>query len=169
MLLAKIPCLCIDPEGDEYNHANSTAYEKTTQDLVTDQPLTMTQKATRCTLLALTSAEKPGRSLEITIDSIVAQSGGWSEYIARKILDAVEQVIKMGGPVKAAMAEALKKSGDAAQKLTTFAKEHPELMCTLIALGVLAILVPVVITALGFTAEGVVEGELKSLRGYYTY
>jgi hypothetical protein len=163
MLLAKIPCLCGDTEEDDDNRTNSAAYEKTTQDPVTDQPLTMIQKATHDTLRALTLAEKPGRSLEITIDSIVAQSGGWSEYIARKILDAVEQVIKMGGPVQAAMAEALKKSRDAAQKLTAFAKEHPELMCILIALGVLAILVPVVITALGFTAEGVVEGKFKTI------
>jgi hypothetical protein len=44
----------------------------------------MIQKATRDTLCTLTLPEKPGRSLEINIDSIVAQGGGWSEYIARK-------------------------------------------------------------------------------------
>ena len=58
----------------------------------------------------------------------------------------------------AAMKEAYNKSCDAAEKLTTFAKEHP-VLCTVIALGILAVLAPAVLSALGFTGEGIAEGK----------
>ena len=105
-------------------------------------------------------AEKSGESLKVAINDIVIQAGGWSEYLAQRILRALEAVLKAGKPIGEAMKHAYDKSVEAVERMTTFAKDHP-VFCTAIALGILMIMVPVVITALGFTAGGVAEGELS--------
>jgi hypothetical protein len=105
-------------------------------------------------------AEKSGQTLEVTINDIAIQAGGWSEYLAERILRLLEGVLKAGKPIGEAMRHAYDKSVEAVERLTIFAKDHP-VLCTAIALGILAIMVPVVITALGFTCEGVAAGELK--------
>lgn len=109
----------------------------------------------------ISSAEKPGRNLEDTINDIVAQAGGWSEAIAAAILRLLEAALKTGAPMGAAMRDAYNRSVAAAETLTSFAREHP-VFCTVVALGVLAILAPAVISALGFTAEGVMEGSFAA-------
>ena len=105
-------------------------------------------------------AEKSGQTLEVAINDIAIQAGGWSEYLAERILRLLEGVLKAGKPIGDAMRYAYDKSVEAVERSTTFAKDHP-VLCTVIALGILAIMVPVVITALGFTGEGVAAGELS--------
>lgn len=113
-------------------------------------------------MLTLINSEKSGQTLQTAVDNTVAQAGGWSECIARKRLDLIKEVLGRQAPMGAAMRNAYNRSSEVAQKSTTFAKDHP-VICTLIALGVLVILAPAAISALGFTAEGVAEGEFRAI------
>ena len=57
-----------------------------------------------------------------------------------------------------AMKEAYDKACAAAAEIEGFARDHP-VFCTVVALGVLVILAPYVLEALGFGALAPVEGE----------
>ena len=61
-----------------------------------------------------------------------------------------------------ALKEAYDKACDAAKAIEGFAAEHPiatAVFCTVIALGVLVILAPYVLEALGFAELGPIEGK----------
>jgi len=125
-------------------------------------PVSKTDEETAASILTtLLTAEKPSRSLNITINDIVAQSGGWTERIAVAILNAVQNIIKEGSPLREAMKDAYEKALDAAAAVLGFARDHPVLtgvFCVVIALGILMLLAPAVIHALGFGILGPVEG-----------
>ena len=64
------------------------------------------------------------------------------------------------------MQKAYNKAVDAAECFEGFVKEHPvavEVFCTVVALGVLAVLVPEALAWLGFEEVGILEGEWMSL------
>lgn len=68
--------------------------------------------------------------------------------------------------MREAMKDAYEKAIGAADGIAGFSREHPVLtgcICAVIALGILVILAPAVIHALGFGVEGVVEGTIKTL------
>ena len=113
---------------------------------------------------ALREAEKPGRDLDTAIKDIVSQAGGFSERIAAAILAALQKALKEGSPMRQAMREAYNKASDAAAGLPGFAREHP-IFCTVIALGILVILAPAIIHALGFGLSGPIEGESSLWNG----
>ena len=111
---------------------------------------------------AILDADKTGPSLDATIRSLVHQAGGWSEYLATKILTALEAVLKAGKQMNAAMQEAYDKACEAAKKIEGFAADHPiatAVFCTVIALGVLVVLAPYVVELLGFGEVGPIEGK----------
>ena len=125
-----------------------------------------TQQAASSIVSALQDAEKAGPSLDDTIQSLVHQAGGWSEYLAAKIVSALEAVLKAGGELKGPLKEAYDKACEEAKEIEGLAAEHPiatAVLCTVIALGVLVILAPYVIEALGFIFGfgelGPIEGE----------
>ncbi len=128
------------------------------------------EQAATSIVSTLMDADKAGPSLDATIQSIVHQAGGWSEYLAQKVLVAVESVLKSDS-MNAAMREAYDKAYIAFTEVEGFAVEHPiatAVFCTVIALGVLALLVPSVVELLGFCAGfgelGPVEGKSRFLR-----
>ena len=120
------------------------------------------ESATSAILSALLNAEKPGPSLNLTIQDLAAQAGGWSEWLAVSVLNALQKVLKDGSNLlRGAMKEAYEKAKIAAEEIKGFAHDHPlytAAICVVIALGVLIILSPVIIHALGFTAAGVEAG-----------
>lgn len=131
----------------------------------THEALTI-EKAASSIISALQDAEKAGPSLNSTIKSIVHQAGGWSEYLAAKIVSALEAVLKAEGEMNGALKEAYDKACEEAKKIEGFAAEHPvatAVFCTVIALGILVIVAPYAIEALGFGALGPVEGEFGPL------
>lgn len=81
-------------------------------------------------------------------------ANGWTDALIQGILEGLTSAIRAGASVARPAADALKKATDAA---VGFAKEHPA-YATLIALGILFSLLPWVLEALGFAAEGVVAG-----------
>lgn len=119
---------------------------------------------------AMLDADKPGTSLDATIESLVHEAGGWTEGIAKKILATLEVVIRAAKPMNAAMQEAYDRAMEEAKKIPEFAAEHPietAVICTVIALGILVTLAPYVVEYLGFCAGfgelGPIEGKLRFL------
>lgn len=116
---------------------------------------------------AMSDADKFSPSLRATIDSHVHAAGGWSDYLAKKTLAALEAVLKAGEPLKGAMQEMKDKAEEAIKATEGFATDHPvwtEVIVVVIALGILVLVAPYAVEWLGFWAgfgtEGPIEGEL---------
>ncbi|KAJ6003000.1 hypothetical protein N7451_005547 [Penicillium sp. IBT 35674x] len=82
----------------------------------------------------------------------------WSEAIAEAILAGLENAIKAGTEMAKAAADAAAKSKDAA---IDFATDHPA-YATLIALGILALLMPWALEIIGFGELGPIEGSFAA-------
>ncbi|KAJ5946114.1 hypothetical protein N7454_002953 [Penicillium verhagenii] len=78
----------------------------------------------------------------------------WSEEIGKAILHGLEDAIKAGTEMAQAAADAAAKCKDAA---IGFATEHP-VYATLIALGILVLLMPWALEIIGFGELGPIEG-----------
>jgi hypothetical protein len=88
----------------------------------------------------------------------MTEVGGWSKQIAVSILPMLENILKAGSPLGQVMREAYDKACEAAKSLGEFIRDHP-IWFTIIALGILVILAPAVLEALGFGALGPVVGK----------
>ncbi|KAI4944825.1 hypothetical protein J4E91_008513 [Alternaria rosae] len=110
---------------------------------------------------ALLTTHLTGAALRMHLDSLVGASG-WCTNIAKRVLERLTTALqasheKLGPTVHTAYTKAC----EAAQAIEGFVIEHP-VMCTVIALGVLAIIAPWVLEALGFTELGPIEGTFAS-------
>ena len=113
-------------------------------------------------LLALQTAQKPGPELSASIQDIVHAQGGWTEAIARAVLASVEVCLKTAEPLSPVMASAYERVKSEVAKIGDFAKDHPaytEVLVTVVALGILVLVLPWVLEALGFGALGPIEGK----------
>jgi hypothetical protein len=110
-------------------------------------------------LRALFSADQGGKHLEKSMQDIVGTQG-WTENLAKAILGGIENALKQGAQMGKAVTEASEK---AIAEAAGFAHDHPY-FCALIAVGILAILMPWVLEALGFAELGPVEGKIIILR-----
>ena len=129
---------------------------------LSEKALLHANEAASSIVSAMQAADKAGPSLDATIKSLVHQAGGWSQYLATKILTALEAVLKSGAQLNGAMQAAYDKACEAATMFEGFAAEHPvatAVFCTLVALGVLVVLAPYALEMLGFGELGPVEGE----------
>lgn len=110
---------------------------------------------------ALYSAEKNGRDLVKTLDNIVGEYG-WVENIGVAVLNGLERAINSGvamGPVMKEMFDkATDAAADAAKAANGFRKDHP-VYCTIIAIGILVLLAPWALEAIGFGELGPIEGK----------
>lgn len=107
------------------------------------------------------TAEKRGRDLQIRIHNTV-DTQGWTEEIAKAILDKLQQVINQGQQ-SAVLQEAIDSVTQVVRDIFQFARDHPDaaaVFCTLVALGVLVLIGPWIIEALGFGELGPVEGKI---------
>ncbi len=108
---------------------------------------------------ALYIAEKPGRKLKCTLNDIVSECG-WTEHLATAILEKLEAALKTAAQMGQVMKEAFNK---ATEEAYGFAGKHP-VYATIIALGILVVLAPWVIEALGFGEIGPIEGKVESIQ-----
>jgi hypothetical protein len=83
---------------------------------------------------------------------------GWTENIAEAILYGLADALKKGTKTSQVLKEAY---DNAVSGATGFPCDHP-IFCTVIALGILVILMPCVLEALGFAELWPVEGEIRS-------
>jgi hypothetical protein len=134
------------------NQAESLVNEKADPNH-TDEDRRTAQTIATDVLNVLCTAEKNGRDLKRTLQDIVGEYG-WTEKIATAILNGLEKILKNGASMAQAMKDAFQRATNAAE---AFAREHP-VYCTVIALGILVILAPWVIEALGFGELGPIEG-----------
>ncbi|KAH6646585.1 hypothetical protein BKA67DRAFT_662993 [Truncatella angustata] len=100
---------------------------------------------------------KSSRQIKKTDLLDIVDGQGWSEDIAKSILEQLSKILKDG----ADLSEELKRISDAAEECThmffEFVEKHPEaatIFFTLVAIGVLSLLMPWVLETLGFTLEG---------------
>ncbi|CAO2650958.1 Nn.00g092550.m01.CDS01 [Neocucurbitaria sp. VM-36] len=102
-----------------------------------------------------------GPALHMQLDSIVG-AYGWKENIAQWVLEKLSLALQNGheklGP---AVRDAYHKAWEVARSTEGFVIEHP-IMCTIIALGVLVVIAPWVLEALGFAELGPIEGTFAS-------
>jgi hypothetical protein len=120
----------------------------------TDKDRRTAQTVATDVLNVLRDAEKNGRDLKRAFQNIVGEYGS-TEKVATAILSGVEKILKNGAPMAQAMKDAFQRATNAAE---AFAREHP-VYSTVIALGILVILAPWVIKALGFGQLGPIEGK----------
>jgi hypothetical protein len=105
-------------------------------------------------LTLLFKAYKNNSDLELKLQSTVGTCG-WKESIAERVLNGLKDAFKKGAPMGAAMRDAFERSVREGQD---FARDHP-IYFAVIALGVLVLLAPWALEALGFAELGPVEGE----------
>lgn len=107
-------------------------------------------------LSILFRADKPADVHRQLRDQIHAY--GWTETLARRVLDGLVNAINAGLAMGGAMKEAFDRASSEAEK---FVHEHPVLtavIVTLVAMAILYMLMPWVISALGFGELGPIEG-----------
>lgn len=107
----------------------------------------------------LFEAEKPGQALQHQLKGVVHPEG-WYKGLAKRILHGVENALNRGKPMGHAMKKAFDRASAAANE---FVQEHPVFaaaIVTVAAIGILVLLVPWVVEALGFAELGPVEGTL---------
>lgn len=98
-----------------------------------------------------------GPVLRMKLDSIVG-AYGWRESLAQYVLEKLAQALQTThGNLGSRVNDAYRRAWAVAQSIEGFVIEHP-VMCTVIALGVLAIIAPWILEALGFADLGPVEG-----------
>lgn len=116
----------------------------------------------------LRTAEKNGHQLERDLhDAVRATAGGWTEGIAKAVLNKLVDLLSLESREKLgpAIREALERAEEVADGIFDFAHDHPvavAVFCTILAIGVLWFMAPWVLEVLGFAAEGPIEGKSNS-------
>lgn len=91
---------------------------------------------------------------------------GFTLSAARSLLDKLAANVHTAkDDLDPVFREAYDKAVEGTQMIEGFVKENP-VWSTIIALGILAILCPAIIHALGFTLKGVAEGEFAHGKGF---
>ncbi|GKT59992.1 hypothetical protein ColTof4_00133 [Colletotrichum tofieldiae] len=120
--------------------------------VIIDQPVQSAQDAASEFVDILRTAEKGGKNPERRLRNIVT-ANSWTEELAKYILQGVEALVRHRDTIGQVVREAMDKSTDAAESVFEFAKDHP-VFVTIIAIGVLVIIAPWVLEALGFGELG---------------
>ena len=149
--LASLTCCDAEPEVDTYPNEKASLLD--TSDLRTAAEVAEDVVST----ILRTSITGP--ALQMRLDSTVG-TYGWSENVAKWVLNKLSRALqatheKLGPAVQ----DAYVKACAAANSTQGFVIEHP-IMSTVVTLGVLAVIAPWVLEALGFGELGPVAGTL---------
>ena len=118
-----------------------------------------TQSLAQDIFSTLYSAQINDENLEHCIQDIVHVTG-WYESLAVAVLTTLENALtKAELPMGQAMRDAYDKAAKVVEEVWQFTKDHP-VFVTVVALGILVVLAPWAIAALGFGELGPIEGTL---------
>jgi len=109
----------------------------------------------------LFAAKKNDAALQADLQSVI-HAYGWYDGLASAILSALEIAIKIGEEMGSAVKTAYDKAVAAVNTVKDWAEAHPEMtavIITLIALGILALMIPWLMAYLGFAEGGIIEGK----------
>ncbi|KAM3070357.1 hypothetical protein ACMFMG_010188 [Clarireedia jacksonii] len=107
----------------------------------------------------LFEAEKNDKALQADLQSKV-HACGWYDKLAAAILAAMERAINIGKSMSPAVKAAYDKAVAGVNKVQEWADANPEMaavITTLVALGVIAVMMPWLMGFLGFAEEGIIE------------
>ncbi|KAI4906336.1 hypothetical protein J4E90_010681 [Alternaria incomplexa] len=157
--MACFPCGTEEPEHTTYPDEKVALLSAATSNThPTDE---VTDEIADSVVEKLLTTRLTGAHLRMHLDALVGPSG-WRTTLAQHILSRLTTALRAShealGPT---ISTACDKAWEAAQSIEGFVIEHP-VMCTVIALGVLAIVAPWVLEALGFAELGPVEGTFAS-------
>ena len=113
----------------------------------------------------LFAAQRNDAILQADLQSTI-HAYGWYDGLAAAILAGMEEAIKLGKEMGPAVKAAYEKAVAAVNMVKEWAEAHPEMtavIITLIALGVLALMIPWLMASLGFAEEGIIEGKFVTL------
>jgi hypothetical protein len=102
-------------------------------------------------------AEKNGIELRQTLEGII-KTNSWRQNFAKAVFERMQHAIETARPMGDALREIYEKVACVVDGVEGFVKDHP-IVCALIALGILVLLAPWVVEALGFAEGGILEGE----------
>ncbi|ERF76607.1 hypothetical protein EPUS_04427 [Endocarpon pusillum Z07020] len=125
------------------------------------RPQPTTEELAASILSTLFTAEKSGHDLDRRVQDIV-RSCGWYEGLAKRVLDGLVAAVKSGAAMGGAMKEASDKATVAA---SDFVHEHPVFtaaVAVVVAIGILVLLAPWAVEALGFGELGPIEGSFAA-------
>lgn len=105
-------------------------------------------------------AEKNGLELRQSLEEIV-RTNSWRQNFAKAVFEAMQHAVETARPMGDALREVYDKVACVVYSVEGFVKDHP-IVCALIALGVLVLLAPWVIEALGFAEGGILEGKRQT-------
>jgi hypothetical protein len=117
------------------------------------------------TLSILLTANTIGEQLYKRLQDILRMAPGSYESLASHVVKSLEDALREKRPIGQVMKSAYEIAAQAASNVWQFAKDHP-VFCTVVALGILVILMPWLIEALGFGQLGPIEGICRSFNVY---
>lgn len=163
ILTTIFPCLPLRPADRAIQLPTTETRQLTSEKQDSISSAQIDAAASRIVSTILTASKPtPNPSLTASIESHVHSAGGWSSYLAQRILSALEIVLKSGKERNAALQDAYDKAVEAANVFEGFVAEHPVVVgvfVTVVAVGVLVLLAPYAVEMLGFAEVGPVEGE----------
>ncbi len=115
----------------------------------------------------LFAAKRNDEVLQADLHSAV-HAYGLYDGIAAAILEGLKQAIELGKEMGPVMKDAYEKAVAALNKVKEWADENPEMasvIITLMALGVMAVIFPWILTYLGFAESGIIARKFSCL--YY--
>jgi len=119
-------------------------------------PPETTQSLAQEILSTLYTAQTNDENLENRIKDIVSVTG-WYESLAIAVLTGMENALKAEVPMGQGMRDAYDKAANVIEEVWHFAEDHP-VFVAVVALGILVVLAPWAIAALGFGELGPIEG-----------
>jgi len=102
-------------------------------------------------------SEKGGMDLRLALDGIV-EMDYWKRDSAGAVFEALQKAIQTARPMSDLVWDIHRKVINILSGIEGFGKDY-QVSCALVALGILVVLSPRVIEALGFAEGGIVEGK----------
>ncbi|CAN9204461.1 unnamed protein product [Alternaria alternata] len=149
-ILACLPCGTAEAKDETYPNEKAALLSAATSNS------RLTAETADNVIAILLTTSLTGPALHMQLDSVVGASGwrsNMAKYVLEKLTAALQASHERLGPT---IRSAYHRAWEAAQSIEGFVIEHP-VMCTVIALGVLAVVAPWVLEALGFTELGPVQ------------